>query len=90
MSNEDQINQLEERITVLEDKLSSIYSGSDSHVRENRKYDILQIREIFEMSYKQGFSGYKIAKIMNENAPFIYNILKRKIYKDVDVRDIVS
>lgn len=57
---------------------------------ENRKYDEKMIRYIFYLNEVRNLSGYKISKLIDENAPFVYNILNRKIYSDVNVSSLTS
>lgn len=57
---------------------------------ENRKYEPQMIRYIFYLNQNRNMSGYKISKLLVENPPFIYNILNRKIYSDVNITNLTN
>lgn len=57
---------------------------------ESRKLSNEQVREIFNLHVTKGMTGYSIAKQLGENSVYVYNILNRKIYSDVDVSDIIA
>ena len=104
-TNDDRIAQLENRIAQLEsivtnlvstieslNKIATIVTGSNNKrtVRTDLKYNDEQIRDMFYMALRDKMSGYAIGKAMNENATYVYNVLKRKIYVHVDISDIVE
>ncbi len=91
---ETQVTELTAMVTALLDEVATMKSVPAVATRQVRNIDarnmtVMEVREIFQMA-ANGMSGYKIAKTLGKNAPYIYNILNRKIYADVNVSDIVS
>lgn len=89
------INHLKEEVVTLKEEINKIKETKvvvkdtiKQHNIENRKYTPQTIRYIFYLHLNKNMSGYKISKLMNENTPFIYNILNRKIYQDVNISNL--
>lgn len=83
------VTTLIERIMKLEHIVSEMKQPKTRKVRETRNMSEEDIRTIFKLN-KEGMSGYKISKQYDTNPTYIYNILNRNIYKDIDVSDIID
>lgn len=93
---ESQVADLNALVTVLIERIEKLEQAPAPKVThttrniENRNLDVEEVRTIFRMHIVDGLSGYKISKVLGKNAPYIYNILNRKIYADVNISDIVA
>lgn len=76
------------KVNQLENTIVEMNTKSPRKISTTRNMSVEDIRNIFTMSIKDKLSGYKISKILDLNSTYIYNILNRKIYQDVDVSDI--
>ncbi len=86
----EEIVELKEEVTKLKESKVVVTKDLKERNIENRKFEPQMIRYIFYLNQNRNMSGYKISKMLSENPPFIYNILNRKIYNDVDVKNLTN
>lgn len=86
-----EVAELRELVTKLVEQIATIKSAPAviTKVRNTdaRNLSVEEIRNIFRLN-AAGMTGYKISKTLGMNAPYVYNILNRKIYADVNISNL--